>query len=89
MGFRALRVMNEDRVAPGHGYGTHARRDVEIVTYVLVPDAMDRPRFIRTSRFSCLLQESEAASLTLQPGRHAWVQLVRGTIQLNNVALTV
>jgi quercetin 2,3-dioxygenase len=35
MGFRALHMMNEDRVAPGHGYGTHARRDVEIVTYVL------------------------------------------------------
>jgi len=35
MGFRALRVINEDRIAPAHGYGTRARRDVEIVTYVL------------------------------------------------------
>jgi redox-sensitive bicupin YhaK (pirin superfamily) len=35
MGFRALRVMNEDRIAPAHGYGTRTRRDVEIVTYVL------------------------------------------------------
>ena len=34
-GFRALRVLNEDRVEPGAGFGTHAHRDMEIVTYVL------------------------------------------------------
>lgn len=52
MGFRSLRVINDDKVAPGAGFGTHPHRDMEIITYVLDgalehKDSMGNGRIIR------------------------------------------
>jgi redox-sensitive bicupin YhaK (pirin superfamily) len=54
--FRALRVMNEDVVAPGQGFGTHPHENMEIVTYVLEGalehrDSMGNGEVLRPSEF--------------------------------------
>jgi len=56
MGFRALRVINEDRVMPGMGFGTHSHHDMEIVTYVLEgalehKDSMGNGEVLRPGEF--------------------------------------
>ncbi|MFB3106694.1 MAG: pirin family protein [Pseudomonadales bacterium] len=56
MGYRSLRVMNEDRLEPGKGFGTHPHRDMEIVTYVLEgalehKDSMGNGEVLRPGEF--------------------------------------
>jgi hypothetical protein len=168
MGFRALRVMNEDFIQPGQGFGTHPHHDMEIVTYVLEGalehrDSMGNGEVLRPGEFqrmsagtgithsefnpsdtepvhlyqiwlfperkgiepsyeqrrfpelerhnrlrlvasrdaadgSLLIQqdariylssldEGSHVSHQLKPGRHAWLQVLRGSVTLNGTSL--
>ena len=56
LGFRSLRVINDDLILPGMGFGTHPHRDMEIISYVLSgalqhKDSMGNGRVIRAGEF--------------------------------------
>ena len=170
MGFRVLRVMNEDTIEPGGGFGPHAHRDMEIITYVLEGgiqhrDSMGEEHVVRPNEIQTMsagsgvvhsesnpsstepvhlmqiwiepaeedlvpsyqqigfdldetrgrlrllagpqvddpntqtvirqnarlfvgrLAESESVTAELAAGRHAWIQVVRGALSLNDQVL--
>lgn len=169
MGFRALRVINEDRVQPGQGFGTHGHRDMEILSYVLAgalehKDSLGNGEVLRPGEFQrmsagtgvrhsefnpsdtepahfyqiwliphttgltpsyeqrafsdaekrgtlrlvashdgtdgsltihqdarvylALLEPGESVRHDLPPGRHAWLQVVRGAVRTNDLPLS-
>ena len=86
MGFRELRVMNEDLIEPGRGFGTHSHRDMEIVTYVyegmiLHKDSMGNQSVLREGEIQRMsagwgIEHSEYNGSVVEPLRllQIWIQ---------------
>jgi len=82
MGFRALRVINEDRVEPGRGFGTHSHRDMEIVTYVLEGelehrDSMGTGSIIRPGEVQRMSAGTGVLHSEVNPSRKSPVHLLQ------------
>ena len=80
MGFRSLRVMNEDRVQPGEGFGTHPHNDMEIVTYVLEgalehKDSMGNGEILRPGEFQRMTAGTGITHSEFNPSNEELVHL--------------
>ena len=80
LGFRSLRVINDDRVQPGQGFGMHGHRDMEIVTYVLDgalehKDSMGNGSIIRAGELQRMTAGTGVRHSEFNPSDKEWVHL--------------
>lgn len=80
MGFRSLRVINDDRVQPGQGFGMHGHRDMEIVTYVLDGalahrDSMGNGAVLRPGELQRMTAGTGVRHSEFNPSDTEWVHL--------------
>jgi redox-sensitive bicupin YhaK (pirin superfamily) len=80
MGFRSLRVINDDRVEPGQGFGMHGHRDMEIVTYVLEGalehrDSLGTGSVLRPGELQHMTAGTGVRHSEFNPSDQEWVHL--------------
>lgn len=93
VGFRSLRVINDDRVAPGMGFGTHPHRNMEIFSYVLKgtlehQDSMGNGRQIKPGQIQLMSAGRGITHSERNPSRHEPLHFLQIWIQPRERGLT-